>query len=165
MQQASSAFQGPSFMSPPALFHRSQSWRHLPFLLRGCPRLVWVVLLPLAAGPRGMPHRPRLATPVARDRQLSAEPLGWLSSISLCLGGCCASSSLPLLTGPLTTGWAPFHTRCGRRCPWPGREGQVLICPVAAVRGPQPLATSSSFAAHSRRWSAPPVRGCYPLLV
>jgi hypothetical protein len=165
MQQASSVFQGPSFMSPPVLFHRRQSQRHLPFLLRGCPRPVWVVLLPLAAGPRGMPRRPQLAAPVARGGQLSAEPPGWLGNISLCLGSCCWCSGLPLPRAPLLRDGLLFIPGLGGCAPWPGREGRVLICLVAAVRGPWPLATSSSFVACSRRWSAPPVRGCYPLLV
>jgi hypothetical protein len=142
-----------------------QSQRHLPFLLTGCPRLVWVMLLPLAAGPRGMPRRPQLAAPIARGGQLSAELPRQLGNISLCLGGCCWCGSLPLPWAPLLQDGLLFIPGLGGCAPWPGREGRVLICPVAAVRGPQPLATFSSFTACSHRWSAPPVRGCYPLLV
>jgi hypothetical protein len=118
-----------TLVSCSALSHRRQSPHHLPFFLRGCLRPVWVVLLPLAAGPRRMPRRPQLATPITRGGLLSTE-LPWrLGNISLCLGGCCWCSGPPPFSGPLITGWASFHTRSGGRCPssWPGGAGSDLL--------------------------------------
>jgi hypothetical protein len=64
-----------------------------------------------------MPRRPQLAAPVTRGGQLSAEPPGWLGNISTLLGWLLLLWQPPSSMGPLTTGWAPFHTRCGGLCP------------------------------------------------
>jgi hypothetical protein len=159
MQQASSVFRGPSSMSPPVLFHRRQSRHHLPFPLRGCPCPVWVMLLPLAAGPRGMPCQPQLAVPVTRGGQLSAEAERFTLFGQLLLAQWPPSSH-----GPPYYGMGSFSYQVRGAVPL-GLEGRVLICLIAAVRGPWPLATFSSVTACSRRWSTPPVRGCYLLLV
>jgi hypothetical protein len=152
-------------MSPPVLFHRRQSRRHLPFPLRGCPRPVWVMLLPLAAGPRGMPCHPQLAVPVARGGQLSAELPGSSATIHFVWAAAAGAVASLFSRAPLLQDGFLFIPGAGGCAPWPGREGRVLICLVAAVHGPWPLATFSSVGACSRHWSTPPVRGCYPLLV
>jgi hypothetical protein len=77
-----------------------------------------------------MPRQPQLAAPIVRGGQLSAEPPWWLGNILLRLEGCRWCSGPPPSTGPLTTGWAPFHTRSGGLCPltWPGGVGSDLPC-------------------------------------
>jgi hypothetical protein len=56
VQPLSSILLGLVPMSPCGLSHRTPFQHHLPLHLRGCPHLVWVVPLPLTAGPRGMPR-------------------------------------------------------------------------------------------------------------
>jgi hypothetical protein len=152
-------------MSPCGLSHRTSFRCHLPLHLRGCPCLVWVVLLPLVAGPRGMPRQPRLDASIRGClANCQAASAAWHSLT--CQGLAAARAAAPSISrAPLLRDGLLFIPVAGGCAPWPGQEGRVLICLVAAVRGPRPLATFSSFAACSRRWSAPPVRGCYPLLV
>jgi hypothetical protein len=152
--------------SPCGLSHRTSFWHHLPLHLRGCPHLVWVVLLPLVAGPRGMPCQPRLDASIRGGVWLIVRLLLQPGTLSLVKGWLLPGQQPPPFHRPPYYRMGFFsYQLLGGCAPWPGQEGRVLICLVAAVRGPRPLATFSSFAACSCRWSTPPVRGCYPLLV
>jgi hypothetical protein len=105
--------------SPCGLSHRTPLQCHPPLHLRGRPRLVWVVPLPLAAGPRGMPCPPHLDTSITgclANRQ--AASAAWHSFT--CQGLAAARAAAPSIS------WAPLL--------WDG----LLFIPVA--RGLCPLA-------------------------
>jgi hypothetical protein len=134
------------FTSPHVLSHRRlcQCCSLLP--LRGHLCLIQVVLLPLAAGPRDMPHQPQPDTPIVRSVWLSTELPMWLSNTSLIEGW------LLHVQQPPTFHWPPHYRMgsfsyqlLGGCAPWPGQEGWVLICSIATVHGLQSLATFSSF--------------------
>jgi hypothetical protein len=105
------------------------SQRHLLLHLRGCPCLVWVVPLPLAAGPRGMPRWPCPNTSIMGCLAIhQAASAAWHSLT--CQGLAAARAAAPSISrAPLLWDGLFFIPVAGGPCPlsWPGGAGSDLL--------------------------------------